>query len=79
VKDVEIRKRLMETLHEKNYQEMITILLEQYYDPRYDYARQEYEGEFFDIFAENPIDAAAKIAAKLDELSFLPLLAANKQ
>ncbi|WHY75653.1 tRNA 2-selenouridine(34) synthase MnmH [Neobacillus sp. WH10] len=79
VKDVEIRKRLMETLHEKNYQEMITILLEQYYDPRYDYARQEYEGEFFDIFAENPIDAAVKISAKLDELSFQPFLAANKQ
>jgi len=78
VKDVEIRKRLMELVQEKSYQEMILILLEHYYDPRYDHARQEYEGEFFDIFAKNPVDAAIKIAAKLDELSFHPILASHK-
>jgi len=78
VKDVEIRKRLMELVQEKSYQEMILILLEHYYDPRYDHARQEYEGEFFDIFAKNPVDAAVKIAAKLDELSFHPILASHK-
>ncbi|MFK9092932.1 tRNA 2-selenouridine(34) synthase MnmH [Bacillus salipaludis] len=78
VKDIVIRNRLMESLHEKNYREMILILLEHYYDPRYDHARQEYEGEFFDIYAENPLDAAAKIAAKLDDLSLLPILSANK-
>ncbi|MFJ7725735.1 tRNA 2-selenouridine(34) synthase MnmH [Neobacillus sp. NPDC097160] len=78
VKDLAIRNRLMESLHEKNYREMILILLEHYYDPRYDHARQEYEGEFFDIYAENPLDAAAKIAAKLDDLSLLPILSVNK-
>jgi tRNA 2-selenouridine synthase len=74
VKDNDIRKRLIETLHEKNYRDMILILLDHYYDPRYDHARQEYIGEFIDIVAENPIDAAEKIEAKLKELSLPPFL-----
>ena len=74
VKDNDIRKRLIETLNEKNYREMILILLDHYYDPRYDHARQEYIGEFIDIVAENPIDAAEKIEAKLKELSLPPFL-----
>ncbi|EKN65823.1 tRNA 2-selenouridine synthase [Neobacillus bataviensis LMG 21833] len=78
VKDIEIRKKLMESLHEKNYREMIMILLEHYYDPRYDHARQEYEGEFFDIFAEDPMDAAIQIAGKLNEFLFQPILTENK-
>ncbi|MEH7116812.1 tRNA 2-selenouridine(34) synthase MnmH [Neobacillus vireti] len=77
VKDTDIRKRLIETLQEKNYQDMILILLEHYYDPRYDHARQDYIGEFIDIFAENPIDAAEQIVDKLKELSFLPLIETN--
>ncbi|WP_066313459.1 tRNA 2-selenouridine(34) synthase MnmH [Bacillus sp. FJAT-29814] len=72
VKDLEVRNRLLETLTEKNYHEMILLLLEQYYDPRYDHARQEYEGEFFDIFAENPGEAAVKITKKLEELRLQP-------
>lgn len=72
VKDSDIRKRLEDTLAEKNYQEMILLLLEYYYDPRYDHARQEYEGEFYDIFAENPSDAAEKIIMKLEELRLQP-------
>jgi len=74
VKDNDIRKRLIETLNEKNYREMILILLDHYYDTRYDHARQEYIGEFIDIVAENPIDAAEKIEAKLKELSLPPFL-----
>ena len=72
VKDGEIKNRLMETLENRNYPEMIQILLEHYYDPRYDHARLEYEGEFFDIVADNPGDAAEKIAALLEKLSFHP-------
>jgi tRNA 2-selenouridine synthase len=75
VKDVEIKNRLVETLETRNYQEMIQILLEDYYDPRYDHARLEYEGEFFDIKADNPEDAADKIVVLLDKLSFHPHLA----
>jgi tRNA 2-selenouridine synthase len=77
VKDAEIKKTLIQTLSDQNYPDMIRILLEHYYDPRYDHAKQEYEGEFFEIFAENPVDAANKIAAKLNELSFHPNVLVN--
>jgi tRNA 2-selenouridine synthase len=78
VKDAEIKKILIEALKERNYRVMIQVLLESYYDPRYDHARQEYEEEFFDIFADNPIDAAQKIAAKLEELARKPVSKALK-
>jgi tRNA 2-selenouridine synthase len=68
VKDVEIRNSLNDTLKNRNYEAMIGILLEHYYDPRYDHARQEYEGEFRDVFAENPKDAANKISVFLNQL-----------
>lgn len=77
VKDAEIKKMLIQTLSDQNYPDMIRILLEHYYDPRYDHAKQEYEGEFFEMFAENPVDAANKIAAKLNELSFHPNVLVN--
>ncbi|MED4225962.1 tRNA 2-selenouridine(34) synthase MnmH [Neobacillus cucumis] len=74
VKDTEIRKTLTEALNQKNYQEMILTLLVHYYDPRYDHARQDYTGEFIDVFADNPVDAAERIITKLMELSIPPLL-----
>ncbi|PLS01559.1 tRNA 2-selenouridine(34) synthase MnmH [Neobacillus cucumis] len=77
VKDIDIRKRLIETLDEKNYREMILILLEHYYDPRYDHARQDYIGDFINVFAKNPVDAAEQISAKLKELSIPPLFETN--
>lgn len=77
VKDVDMRKTLLQLLNEKNYREMIQILLVHYYDPRYDYARHDYVGEFIDIYADNPQDAAVKITAKLNDLSFSPILAAQ--
>lgn len=77
IKDIEIKNRLSEALAEHNYEAMIPILLEFYYDPRYDYARLDYQNEFIDIYADNYQDAAEKIADKLDELSFKPVLAVN--
>ncbi len=72
IKDEEIKKCLIELLNKNQYKEMIQILLEKYYDPKYDYKRQEYTGEFFDIMAENPEDAAEKIADQLEKLSLKP-------
>lgn len=69
LRNADIKKRLEENLENREYKEMIQILLEKYYDPLYDYKRQEYSGEFFDIFAEDPFDAANQIAAQLDQLS----------
>jgi tRNA 2-selenouridine synthase len=79
VKDADIKKSLIQTLTDQNYPEMIQILLEHYYDPRYDHAKKEYEGNFFEIFAENPVDAADKVASKLNELSFRPISKLNNQ
>jgi len=74
IKDIDLKKRFMEALTEENYPELITLLLVHYYDPMYEHARQEYQGEFIDIFADNPKDAAKKIAIELEKLSYLPAL-----
>jgi tRNA 2-selenouridine synthase len=74
VKDVDIRNSLLDTLDNKNYEKMIGILLEHYYDPRYDHARLEYAGGFIDLFAKNPVDAADQIVEKLDKLFLRPKL-----
>ncbi|WP_144547169.1 tRNA 2-selenouridine(34) synthase MnmH [Bacillus sp. X1(2014)] len=72
IKAIDIRNSLIQALSDRNYPDMIHLLLEHYYDPRYDHAKLEYEGDFFEIFADNPVDAADKIAGKLTELSFYP-------
>jgi tRNA 2-selenouridine synthase len=77
VKDIEVKKMLVQTVVDRNYPEMIRLLLEDCYDPRYNHATLEYEGVFFEIFAEDPVDAAAKISVKLNELSFCPNLVLN--
>jgi tRNA 2-selenouridine synthase len=63
---------LEENLVNREYKKMIQVLLEKYYDPMYDYKRQEYAGDFYDIFAENPLDAANQIAVQLAQLSLKP-------
>ncbi len=68
VKDNEMKKALIQTLDSKNYQKMIGILLEHYYDPRYDYATHEYEGDFIDIYADDSNDASIKVMAVIDKL-----------
>ncbi len=72
IKAIDIRNSLIQALSDRNYPDMIHLLLEHYYDPRYDHAKQEYEGEFFEIVADNPVEAADQIAEKLTELSFYP-------
>jgi tRNA 2-selenouridine synthase len=79
VKDQDIKKSLIQMLTDRNYPDMIRILLEHYYDPRYDHAKQEYEGEFFEISADHPVDAADKIASKLNGLGFRPIRELNNQ
>lgn len=72
IKDGEIKKTLVEYLDKHEYLHLIPVLLEHYYDPQYDYKRQEYSGDFFDIFADNPQDAADKISFQLEKLSLKP-------
>jgi tRNA 2-selenouridine synthase len=75
VKDPEIKNNLISHLENRNYPAMIKILLEDYYDPKYAYKRQEYEGDFFDIVADSHEEAVEKIIEKLDQLSIKPQLA----
>ncbi|MEH7254167.1 tRNA 2-selenouridine(34) synthase MnmH [Neobacillus niacini] len=68
IKDNEMKKALIQTLETKDYQMMIHILLEHYYDPRYDHATHEYEGDFIDIYADDSNDASMKVLAAIDKL-----------
>lgn len=73
VKDGEIKSSLLFLLENHHYQEMIPILLEDYYDPKYDYKQQEYTSNFIDIFAESHDEFAEKIALELKKLSLNPI------
>jgi tRNA 2-selenouridine synthase len=68
IKDNEMKKILVQSLENKDYQEMICILLEHYYDPRYDHATLEYDGKFIDVYADDFVDASKKVMAEIDKL-----------
>jgi tRNA 2-selenouridine synthase len=68
IKDNEMKQILVQSLEKKDYQEMIGILLEHYYDPRYDHATLEYDGSFIDVYADDFEDASIKVMAELDKL-----------
>jgi len=50
----EISPSLAAALEEKNYKDLIEILLVHYYDPRYNHALLEYDGPFVEIDADAP-------------------------
>ncbi|WP_226642044.1 tRNA 2-selenouridine(34) synthase MnmH [Mesobacillus subterraneus] len=50
----EISPSLAIALEEKNYKNLIEILLVHYYDPRYNHALLEYKGPFTEIDADDP-------------------------
>lgn len=68
VKDLKINNLLIDFLEKRQYKEMVPILLEKYYDPKYDFKRQDYNGDFYDVFAENHEESAEKIACQLEKL-----------
>lgn len=72
LKDNELKNQLLLTLEERNYPEMIHILLEHYYDPRYDHKLHEYNGEFIECMAYDAEDAAQKVKTEMDKLSIKP-------
>lgn len=61
IKDMEIRALLMEELEKRNYQSLIKLLLEHYYDPRYQHRQLDYNGEFISINTDNLHEAVNKI------------------
>lgn len=69
IKDNEMKNTLLQSLEKKDYQEMIGILLQHYYDPRYDHATHEYDGQFIDIYADDFNDASMKVMAEIDKMT----------
>jgi tRNA 2-selenouridine synthase len=68
IKDNEMKKVLVQSLENKDYLEIISILLERYYDPRYDHATLEYDGNFIDVYADDFDDASIKVMAEINKL-----------
>jgi tRNA 2-selenouridine synthase len=52
----------------KDYREVISILLEHYYDPRYNHTIKDYIGEFIKINGNSSAVAAAEIEGHLEKL-----------
>ncbi|MED1467867.1 tRNA 2-selenouridine(34) synthase MnmH [Bacillus salipaludis] len=69
VTNADTKNGLIDALEKYDYPKLIQLLLEHYYDPRYDHKRYEYEGDFIDIPAENPDEAVDRIIAHLDTLT----------
>lgn len=70
-----IAKEIDEHLHLENYSEAIRLLLEFYYDPRYNYSTKDFQGEKIYINALNIEDAYEKI---LETLSTKKLVRNNQ-
>ena len=69
----EVKSSLIEKLANRQYSEMIGLLLEHYYDPMYNHKLDDYEGGFTEIYAENPKEGARIIENQLNQLQDLPL------
>ena len=59
----------MENTTHKQYQEVIRLLLEYYYDPRYSYKLNEYKNDFTTINADNPELAIKEIETYIKRVS----------
>ncbi|PLR79759.1 tRNA 2-selenouridine(34) synthase MnmH [Bacillus canaveralius] len=69
LKNREVNRLLHENAEHKDYQEIIRLLLDYYYDSRYQFKRTDYIGEFFHVPGDDVDKAAEKIAEKLELLN----------
>jgi tRNA 2-selenouridine synthase len=68
IKNLEIKNAIIEALEAENYRLFILLLLEHYYDPRYEHKQSEYEGDFIEINTDDEDEAVNKIAEQLERL-----------
>ncbi len=61
----DLRQRVYEWLDARAYEPLIGALLEEYYDPRYEYARRDYERPFLMVDATNLHEASAHLRNEL--------------
>jgi tRNA 2-selenouridine synthase len=69
-KNNELHETMMEFAHQKQYEPVIGILLEYYYDPRYQYKKHEYKNKFNTIDADNLEEAVKEIEGLLHKAGF---------
>ncbi len=72
IKNVDIKLAMTSSLENQDYKEFIKLLLEFYYDPRYQHKQLDYEGEFIQIATDDSEHAAKIIAGKLDKIFTTP-------
>ena len=72
-KNNELHKIMMEHAVRKEYHEVIRILLQFYYDPRYKFKLQEYENGFITINADHLDKAIADIESYVNQAGYLTL------
>lgn len=62
-----IREKILETIEEKNYKKLISILLTDYYDPRYMHKLEDYDGSFKTINVDDLDHAVDEIIRYISE------------
>lgn len=65
-----LHESMMEFARQKQYDQVIRILLEHYYDPKYQYKQHEYKNEFITIEADNLEQAIAEIEVYIEQAGF---------
>ncbi len=65
-----LHETMMEFARQKQYEPVIGILLEYYYDPRYQYKQHEYKNKFNSIDADNLEEAVKEIEGLLHKAGF---------
>ena len=68
IKDQAIRTALSDALENRNYKNLIRLLLENYYDSRYQHKQMDYQGDFFTINTDNQTDAVEQVITKIDHV-----------
>ncbi|MGJ7921521.1 tRNA 2-selenouridine(34) synthase MnmH [Neobacillus sp. LXY-4] len=66
VKNITVKEALETELENQHYRPFISLLLEHYYDPRYQHKLDEYGGEFIKIDADHQDEAVYEIAEKIE-------------
>jgi tRNA 2-selenouridine synthase len=67
IKNLEVKAEITDDLAKQNYKNFIKLLLEHYYDSRYQYKQTEYEGEFIQINTDHVDEAVDEIATHIDQ------------
>lgn len=68
LKNPELIQAIEEATQNKNYHVVISILLEHYYDPRYNHTIKDYIGDFIHVNGDSSAKAAAEIQSHLAKL-----------